>query len=405
MARRKTFSTGDRASAEVAIRIAQEAHDSLARGPEKDNAFVGLSDAEALFAKGEYLLATKRALNSLAYSVTIRSNLYREVEDLVNEQVAYRQWDILLEMRRRVESAMEESRNVYADREDPDSKRARDFLRDVERAWERRDAKALYDLGALGDVATDLTGLRIFRQYVATTKIEQEWPPLWNWQLDEYPHRHENPAGGVHKVTATSTGRYNGGAAVERRHGSSTVTIFTIEDPTEPGGQRFHKYESYGENASKRREHALQQHAARHGITNPIKHVRGSRSARSTRIAASARPDVGAVPEGYHQIAEAQGPRNVKTVYRKGLYYVHGGATPSGTGRGNSKASYTLTHGPSGLAIGRFSTKVNASAAARHFDSVAPKAGARTVFGDRPSESAFDELRAAFKSLPSKLLR
>jgi hypothetical protein len=193
---------------------------------------------------------------------------------------------------------------------------------------------------------------------------------------------------------------------VKRRHGSSTVTIFTIEDPTEPGGQRFHKYESYGENASKRREHALQQHAARHGITKPIKHVRGSRSARSTRIAAgSARPDVGAVPEGYHQIAEAQGPRNVKTVYRKGLYYVHGGATPSGTGRGNSKASYTLTHGPSGLAIGRFSTKVNASAAARHFDSVAPKAGARTVFGDRPSESAFDELRAAFKSLPSKLLR
>lgn len=212
--------------------------------------------------------------------------------------------------------------------------------------------------------------------------------------------RRSNPSGKYHEVTATSTGRYNGGAATKRQYGSSTVTIFTIDDPTAPGGQRYHKYEGRGATPGERRTAALQAHAARFGITKPVKHVSGKK-AREMRIAASTdRPDVGSAPEGYHQIAEAEGPRNVKTVYRKGLYFVH-----AGTNRGNNKASYTLTHGPTGMAIGVFSTKVNASAAARHFDNVARDAGRSARFGSRPSDSAFDTLRDAFKSLPSKLLK
>jgi len=106
------------------------------------------------------------------------------------DRLAYSQWHTLLEMRRRVEAFMERARSAYAypeyegEREDALAR-----LLEAEQAWEWESAEDLLDMGALQDVASkDSTGKKLYDRYVATTNITQEWPALWDWRIDEYPH-------------------------------------------------------------------------------------------------------------------------------------------------------------------------------------------------------------------------
>jgi hypothetical protein len=107
--------------------------------------------------------------------------------------------------------------------------------------------------------------------------------------------------------------------------------------------------------------------------------------------------EVGTAPKGYHQIASGTGGiENVKTLYSKGQYHVH---------TTNPEYGYSVTHGPSGMRIGHFSSKAKASAAARHFHKEAPDAGASAKLGSHPSKAEIDVLRSAFKTLPAATTR
>lgn len=109
-------------------------------------------------------------------------------------------------------------------------------------------------------------------------------------------------------------------------------------------------------------------------------------------------------PEGKHYIAERGGvKRQVDTVASHGHYHVHGEATPSGLrNRGNSDYSYTVTHGPSGLAVGHGRTKADAVAQAKHFHEHAGDAGKDTQFGESPAGEDMKRMGAAYEAWVKK---
>lgn len=99
--------------------------------------------------------------------------------------------------------------------------------------------------------------------------------------------------------------------------------------------------------------------------------------------------DKSAVPEGHHQIAQADGPRTVKTSHKSGLYHVH-----------SLGGSHSVTHGPSGMSAGRHKTKAKAVAAAKHMHAVAGDAGHDAEFGKNPSKAALTRMKNAYTTIP-----
>jgi sarcosine oxidase delta subunit len=109
------------------------------------------------------------------------------------------------------------------------------------------------------------------------------------------------------------------------------------------------------------------------------------------------------VAGGKHFISERGGvKREVDTVARHGNFAVHGSAVPSATRRGNADHSFTITHAPTGMAMGHARTKAEATAAARHFHENAGDAGHDATFGQQPSAEAMKRLGAAYQSWHAK---
>lgn len=103
-------------------------------------------------------------------------------------------------------------------------------------------------------------------------------------------------------------------------------------------------------------------------------------------------------PEGKHFVAEpGDGAKKklVHTVAEHGHFAVHGGAAPSVHQRGNADTAYTVTHKPSGLAVGQSRTKAGAVAQAKHFHKHAGDAGKDAKFGETPTGEDIKRLGAA----------
>lgn len=65
------------------------------------------------------------------------------------------------------------------------------------------------------------------------------------------------------KVIATSISRYNGGVAIKRKHGSSTVTTFRLyreEDANDPS--KWREMEGYGPTPGDRKTDAIRKFEA-----------------------------------------------------------------------------------------------------------------------------------------------
>lgn len=103
--------------------------------------------------------------------------------------------------------------------------------------------------------------------------------------------------------------------------------------------------------------------------------------------------------EGKHRIANRDGAAERDTIESHGLYHVGGEAVRSGTGRGNAKHSYTVTHGPTGMVAYHAKTKKEAVDAAKHFHAHAGDAGHDAAFGKPPDKAAMARLQGAYTSL------
>lgn len=110
-----------------------------------------------------------------------------------------------------------------------------------------------------------------------------------------------------------------------------------------------------------------------------------------------------AAPKGKHYIAQAAGDKvPVDTISTHGLYAVHGGPVTTATrGRGGAVSRYTVTHTPTGMAVGHFGSLSGAKGAAKHFHQHAGDAGSDAKFGTQPAGEAWDKLIAAHRAMPS----
>lgn len=113
----------------------------------------------------------------------------------------------------------------------------------------------------------------------------------------------------------------------------------------------------------------------------------------------------GGAEEGKHRLADRDGYRDVDTVHSAGHFHVAGSAVQSGTSRGNSIASYNVTHGPTGLNLGNAKTKAQAKKLADHYHRVAGDAGKDATFGDAGSltQDDMDRMRAAHNSFKKSM--
>lgn len=184
--------------------------------------------------------------------------------------------------------------------------------------------------------------------------------------------------GKVHEVAAHSQGR-----TMSARSGITTE--FSIDDPSEPGGTRYHKYRVGGATAAARKKAALAAHAAKFEITKPIKAVDFS-----ARIRRQGEKEVG-VPKQLQTgreilVAGRQGPMKVVASSRHGIYAVH--KQDGGTG-------FNVTHVPTGLALQQGMTQAKAKAMAKYMHANAPGAAANAKFGKMPPAEDTAGLRKA----------
>ena len=88
---------------------------------------------------------------------------------------------------------------------------------------------------------------------------------------------------------------------------------------------------------------------------------------------------------------------NERTTHRSGVYGVH--KTEVRDRRGKVvKATHTVTHLPSGYAVGHYDNAADAKGVARHLHARAPNAGAGTTFGRRPAAEHLDRISDALDS-------
>jgi hypothetical protein len=70
------------------------------------------------------------------------------------------------------------------------------------------------------------------------------------------------------KIVATSFGRYNGGIAIKRKHGSSTVTRFYVHFEEDAGyPSRWETIEGFGVTPGERKTYAILEFRKRRGVT------------------------------------------------------------------------------------------------------------------------------------------
>lgn len=172
----------------------------------------------------------------------------------------------------------------------------------------------------------------------------------------------------IYKVQATSMKRY-------RVPGGGTGTEFQIQDPNKPGGQEHHTYQTKGATPGERRSDALRQHAEKHGIKDKIQHTDFKETARKQANAASGD---GPSKSNMVKVAGPNGPVEKKPVHSAGLYHVHGSISGKG---------FTVTHGPTGMAVSHFDDKEKATSLANHMHENAGDALGSAKFGERPGKA------------------
>lgn len=210
-------------------------------------------------------------------------------------------------------------------------------------------------------------------------------------------HRRANPGGKIighttggspiyeskthHEVHAFSTSRHKGRGPGPRGGGGKTETVYTVHDPTKPGGKSYHEYIGRGDKPTSRRTSAIAQHKKKHGIDKPMKHVDFDK--RAAKEAYAARGEAG---EGEHQLSEREGVKTVKTHHRAGVYAVHR----------KGKAEFVVTHTPTGLLLGAGSQAL-AKRLSEHMHEHAGDAGSDTKFGKLPQGEAHGKMMAAWR--------
>ena len=212
------------------------------------------------------------------------------------------------------------------------------------------------------------------------------------------PAKKRQSASKVHKVNATSSSRY--------RERGQTVTEYSIDDPTSPGGERFHTYTGRGKTAAERKKHALEQHAKKHGIDSPIKHSAdptGERkAAEKKRGVGSAKDRKKAPTGGKHRIAVGRGKHEeVDTHHAHGLYALHETTSDNEKKmaqlRGRKvKREFGVTHVPSGMGLGHGSERAMKKLS-RHMHEHAGDAGHDAKFGKQPGPDAYERMTAAYR--------
>lgn len=184
-----------------------------------------------------------------------------------------------------------------------------------------------------------------------------------------------------HELHIYSTGRGKG------------VTDFSVIDPSKPGGQEYHTYYGVkGDTAAERKANALAMHAKKHGITKPIKNVDFRERSRQEALA-----DVKQGAGRRIKVSTMAGAKEVVAHERHGNYASHNALGDSD--------EFVVSHVPSGSSMGRFKTKDEASAFARHMHEHAPDALSSLKLGASPTKKHaedMEKLRAAHRAWTSK---
>jgi len=189
----------------------------------------------------------------------------------------------------------------------------------------------------------------------------------------------------------------------ERSRGrGGTVTRWHIHDPAIPGPNtsRVHTYETTGASPAERRQKALEEHARKHGIEKPIKHVDFDKRRRKHSLKQMPKEPAA---KGRVRVASRDGHREIPAHASHGNYHVHDADTErAGEGKPRPQGEeYAVTHGPTGMRLRTFGSKKMATDYARHMHKQAGDAMSDAKFGEQPKGEGLAKVRDAHNAFMS----
>jgi len=178
---------------------------------------------------------------------------------------------------------------------------------------------------------------------------------------------------------------------IDRGH---RTTTYTVEDPTAPGGEKYHDYvidhPGVGRGPATR-DMALAEHKKKHGIDKEIKHTDLDKKWRKEQHAeVKQHTDPKKVKLAMRRTA-GEGVTELDTKHTAGQWSVH----ESVTGRGGEK--YAITHRPSGLTVTGTKDVSSARALANKLHAEAPEALSDLGFGESPKTKHRDDMEKVGK--------